>query len=335
MSVKVFSPLASGLHHRADLQLCSANSATKGSRFMQSQTEAPQGLIQDQNPKTGTKDLKGPPQQWPGKDNDLNPKPDHGEETYLGSNKLLGRKALVTGGDSGIGRAVAIIFAREGADVAIAYYNEQEEQDAQETLEWIRKSGRKGFAFMGDLQDVEKCREIVQHAVEALGGLDVLVNNAAYQHEFEAIEDLTPEELEKTFRTNFFAYVWMAQAALKYMSEGSVIINTTSVNALKGNEKLMDYAATKAAILNFTKSLAPQLAKRGIRINAVAPGPVWTPLISSTMPERVQDFGKNTLWGRAAQPVEIATSFVFLASADSRYYTGQVFSPTGTQESAR
>ena len=292
------------------------------------------GLNESTKPKEGPKNLKGPAQEWPGKANELNPKPDHGEETYKGSGKLEGRKALITGGDSGIGRAIAIAFAREGADVAITYLDEEKE-DAEETLRWVKKAGRKGFSFAVDLQEVENCRSTVRDAVEALGGLDILVNNAAFQHPFENLEELKPEDLERTFRTNFFSYVYMAQAALKYMDEGASILNTTSVNALKGNESLLDYSATKAAILNFTKSLAPQLAKRGIRVNAVAPGPVWTPLIASTLPDSVKDFGKNTMWERAAQPIEIATSFVFLASADARFFTGQVLSPTGTQEGAR
>lgn len=272
-------------------------------------------------------------QVWPGSDNNLKPQADHGEETYTGTGKLAGKKALITGGDSGIGRAIAIAFAREGADVAISYLNEEE--DAKETLRWVKKTGRRGFGFPGDLQDMEFCHTTVKDAVECLGGLDILVNNAAFQHVFHNIEDLKSEDLEKTFRTNFFSYIWMTQGALKYMTEGGVILNTTSVNALRGHEELLDYSATKAAILNFTKSLAPQLAKRGIRVNAVAPGPVWTPLIPSTMPDEVEDFGKDTLWHRPAQPIEIATSFVFLASRDSAYFTGQVLSPTGTQEGAR
>jgi NAD(P)-dependent dehydrogenase (short-subunit alcohol dehydrogenase family) len=296
--------------------------------------ESKSGINQSTEPKDGPKNLKGPKQEWPGTANELNPKPDHGEETYKGANKLVGKKALITGGDSGIGRAIALAFAREGADVAICHL-EEERDDAVETLKWVKEAGRKGFMFAGDLQEPETCRSLVRDAVEALGGLDILVNNAAYQHKFTELEELTQEELERTFRTNFFAYVYMAQAALKYMDKGATIINTTSVNALKGNEDLLDYSATKAAILNFTKSLAPQLAKREIRVNAVAPGPVWTPLIASTLPDSVKGFGKNTLWERAAQPIEIATSFVFLASADSRYFTGQVLSPTGTTEGAR
>lgn len=292
------------------------------------------GLNESTKPKEGPKDLKGPAQKWPGLANELDPKPDHGEETYKGSGKLEGKKAVITGGDSGIGRAIAIAFAREGADVAITHLDEEVE-DAEETLRWVKQAGRKGFAFSVDLQEPENCQSTVRDAVEALGGLDILVNNAAFQHKFENLEELKPEDLERVFRTNFFSYVYMAQAALKYMDEGASILNTTSVNALKGNESLLDYSATKAAILNFTKSLAPQLAKRGIRVNAVAPGPVWTPLIASTLPDSVKDFGKNTVWERAAQPIEIATSFVFLASADARYFTGQVLSPTGTEEGAR
>ncbi|RYZ79229.1 MAG: SDR family oxidoreductase [Proteobacteria bacterium] len=246
---------------------------------------------------------------------------------------MKGKKALITGGDSGIGRAIAIAFAREGADVAFSYFNEEE--DAEETLRWITKEGRRGFSFAGDIQDVEHCHEVVKQAVENLGGLDIVVNNAAYQHLSENIEDLKTEDLERTFRTNFYSYIWFIQGSLKYMTEGGVILNTTSVNAFRGNESLVDYSATKAAILNLTKSLAPQLAKRGIRVNAVAPGPVWTPLIVSTMEDKAKDFGKKTLWERPAQPIEIATSFVFLASNDARYYTGQVMSPTGMESGAR
>lgn len=294
---------------------------------------ANQGLNENSNPKDGIKNLKGPKQEWPGKDNDLRPKADHGEETYVGAGKLKGKKALITGGDSGIGRAVAIAFAREGADVAFGYFNEDE--DAAETLKWIQHAGVKGYSFAGDLENLEACRSLVRDAVEALGGLDIVVNNAAFQEPVESLEELKPEILEKTFKINFYSYVYVAQAALKYLEKGAVILNTTSVNALRGHKTLLDYSATKAAILNFTKSLAPQLAEKGIRINAVAPGPVWTPLIASTMPDQIKKFGHDTLWERAAQPIEIATSFVFLASDDARYFTGQVLSPTGSEEGAR
>ncbi len=294
-------------------------------------TETQSGLNQPENPKHGVKDVKSSRQEWPGSDNDLATKADHGETSYVGAGKLKGKKALITGGDSGIGRAIAIAFAREGADVAIAYYDEHD--DANETIRWVTEAGRKAFAYPGDLQDPETCQATVSRAVEALGGLDILVNNAAFQHEIESFEDLKVEDVERTFRTNFFAYIWMAQAALKYMNEGSVILNTGSVNALKGNFSLLDYSATKASIHNFTLSLAPELAKRGIRINCVAPGPVWTPLIASTIDPK--DFGKNTHWERPAQPIEIATSYVFLASTDGRFYTGGVLSPTGTEFTSR
>jgi len=267
-------------------------------------------------------------QEWPGREAELRPPADHGEETYVGSGKLAGRAALITGGDSGIGRAVAIAFAREGADVAIGYFNEHE--DARETGRWVRAAGRRFLAFAGDVGDREHCRELVRRTVEEFGRLDILVNNAAFQWETEDLAALTPEQLERTFRTNIYACFWLAQAALEHMGPGSVILNTGSVTALEGNAGLLDYSATKGAIHVFTKSLARALAPRGIRVNCVAPGPVWTPLIpASFSEEHVAGFGGDTVWGRPAQPAEIAPAFVFLASADSRYCTGEIFAPTG------
>lgn len=269
-------------------------------------------------------------QDWPGRDTSMRPVPDHGEETYRGANKLQGKKALITGGDSGIGRAIAIAFAREGADVAIAYYNEHE--DAQETLRWVSKAGRKGVGIQGDLSRPDHCQETITQVVEDLGGLDILVNNAGRQTDACSIADLTPEIVERTFRTNFFAQLWLTQAAIKHLKPCSSIINTGSVTGLRGSPHLLDYAATKAAIHNFTKSLARQLADSGIRVNCVAPGPVWTPLIVSTMEdEDIRDFGGNSIWKRPAQPAEIAPSYVFLASADARYYTGEIMAPTGEE----
>ncbi len=295
-----------------------------------------QGLNEDRNPKQG--DLKGgPPEQqqpWPGSDEDLRPAADHGEESYVGAHKLRGKKALVTGGDSGIGRAVALAFAREGADVAFAYLDEHE--DAKETVRLIEDAGRKAVAIPGDLRDPDHCREVVRHAVESLGGLNVVVNNAAVHHEESDFLDITPEQLDKTFRTNIYAYVWVAQAALEHLGEGDCIINTGSVVALRGHPTLLDYAATKGAIHTFTQSLAQVVAERGIRVNCVAPGPVWTPLIASTRDEEaIGEFGASTFWGRPAQPAELAPTYVFLASADSRYYTAAVFSPTGSGFTAR
>lgn len=284
--------------------------------------------VRERNPKEGA---KAPPKQrqpYPGTEKGLKPKADHGEKSYQGAGRLTGLKALITGGDSGIGRAVAIAFAREGADVAIAYLNEYE--DAKETVKWIEEAGRKSFSIAGDLSEYKHCQDVVAKAAGALGGLDILVNNAAFQMEQKEFEKISPEQLEHTFRTNFFAYFWMAQEALKHLREGSVIINTGSVTAMEGNEVLVDYSATKGAIHTFTKSLAQSLAKRAIRVNCVAPGPVWTPLIPATFSaDHVEGFGGDTVWQRPAQPSELAPTYVFLASADSRYYTGEIFSPTG------
>ena len=271
-----------------------------------------------------------PPQKqpWPGSDLLMNPRPDHGERTYRGSGKLKGRTALITGGDSGIGRAVAIAFAREGADVAIAYYNEHE--DAEETVRWIRDAGRRALALPGDLRDPAICREVVAGVVREFGRLGILVNNAAVHRETGGLEEITPEQLDWTFRTNVFSAFWLTQAALPQMKAGDVVINTGSVTGLRGSPRLLDYAATKAALHNFTVSLAKDLAPRGIRVNCVSPGPVWTPLIVSTRdPKKVPEFGTDTVWGRAAQPAEIAPTYVFLAAGDSRYYTGEIFAPTG------
>jgi NAD(P)-dependent dehydrogenase (short-subunit alcohol dehydrogenase family) len=290
-----------------------------------------QGLDASSDPLSEEKAKGGPgrqQQEWPGREAELTPKADHGEESYRGGGKLEGKRALITGGDSGIGRAVAIAFAREGADVAIAYFDEDE--DARETVRWIREAGRRALAFDGDLQQPEHCRDVVRRTAEEFGGLDILVNNAAYQMEQNDIADITPEQLDRTFRTNIFSFFWLTQAALEHMEQGAVILNTGSVTALEGNEGLLDYSATKGAIHVFTKSLARALKDRGIRVNCVAPGPVWTPLIPATLePDHVKQFGADSIWGRPAQPVEIAPSFVFLASADGRYYSGEVLAPTG------
>ena len=276
----------------------------------------------------GTDGFPRQKQEWPGIDARMTPRPDHGERSYQGSGKLRGRVALITGGDSGIGRAVAIAFAREGADVAFSYYSEHE--DADETVRWVRDANRRAMAIPGDLRDADACRDCVQRVVREFGRLNILVNNAATHVEKDALEDISPEQLETTFRTNLFAPIWLTQAALPSMRAGDVIINTGSVTGFRGNPSLIDYSATKAALHNFTMSLAKAVASRGIRVNCVSPGPVWTPLIVSTRAEdKVESFGTDTVWGRAAQPAEIAPTYVFLASGDSRYYTGEIFAPTG------
>lgn len=273
-------------------------------------------------------------QEWPGREEAMRPKADHGEETYRGAGKLLGRTALITGGDSGIGRAVAIAFAREGADVAISYLDEHE--DAEETVGWVEKAGRRALALPGDVRDRKHCFDLAERTGRELGRVSILVNNAGFHIETRDFLEITPEQLDRTFRTNIYAFFWMAQAVLGSMRAGDVIINTGSVTAVSGHPRLIDYAATKAAIHNFTKSLALLAADRGIRVNCVAPGPVWTPLIVSTREEgHVEKFGANTLWERPAQPAEIAPSYVFLASADSRYYTGEILAPTGLETTTR
>jgi len=265
----------------------------------------------------------------PGLTSDLDPAPDHGESSYVGTARLSGRRALVTGGDSGIGRAVAIAFAREGADVAITHLG-AETDDARDTLGHIEDADVKGLTIEADLRDPSKCRQVVDDTVAAFGGVDLVVNNAAYQMAVERFEDLTADQLTRTFTTNVFATVWVCQAAVAHLEPGSAIINTTSIQATDPTPQLIDYAATKAALVNFTKSLGTELAPKGVRVNSVAPGPFWTPLIPATMPsEKVDGFGSETPLGRPGQPAEIAGAYVFLASDDSRYVTGETLSVTG------
>jgi NAD(P)-dependent dehydrogenase (short-subunit alcohol dehydrogenase family) len=263
----------------------------------------------------------------PGTTAEMDPKPDHGEESYRGTGRLAGKRAIITGGDSGIGRAVAIAFAREGADVLIAYLNEDE--DAQDTARWIEQAGRKAELVAGDIGSAEHCRAIVDKAVEAFGGIDILVNNAAHQMTFEALEDIPDEEWELTFRTNIHAMFFLTKAAVPHMA-GGAIINTTSINADSPTETLLPYATTKGAIQNFTGGLAQLLADKNIRVNCVAPGPVWTPLIPSTMPpEKVKSFGKDYPIGRPAQPKELAPVYVMLASDEASYVSGATVAVTG------
>src|SRR5688572_1898205 len=296
-----------------------------------SESKQQSGAVINRDTKSEQRAKGGPgaqEQEWPGRESEMHPKADHGEASYHGSGKLNGLTALITGGDSGIGRAVAIAFAREGADVAISYFDEHD--DASETAKWIEKAGRRVISIAGDVSDHDHCVNIVERVVKEFGKLDILVNNAAFQWEEKEFSKITPEQLEHTFRVNIFAYFWMAQAALQHMKSGAVIINTGSVTAMEGNESLIDYSATKGAIHTFTKSLAQSIGEKGIRVNCVAPGPVWTPLIPATFSaEHVKDFGKDTIWKRPAQPAELAPTYVFLAAADSRYYTGEIFSPTG------
>jgi len=269
------------------------------------------------------------PQEPAGLEEEMDPKPDYGEDTYRGSGKLQGKVALITGGDSGIGRAVALAFAREGADVLISYLDE--ESDAQKTVRIVEKEGRRCIAVAGDIGDEAHCKQLVQRAVSELGRLDILVNNAAYQMSHESIQEFTSEEIEHTFRTNIFSMFYLCKAALPQMQPGSSIINTCSVQAYKPSSSLLAYASTKGAIVTFTKGLAQEAIQSGVRVNVVAPGPVWTPLIPSTMPpEQASTFGQDSLLQRPAQPKELAPVFVFLASDDASYVTGERYGVSGT-----
>ena len=264
----------------------------------------------------------------PGVTGAMDPIPDHGEKSYRGAGRLEGKVALITGADSGIGRAVAIAFAREGADIAISYLNEEE--DARETARWVEDAGRKALVLPGDITSEEHCEHLVRECMETFGKLDILVNNAAFQRTYGAIEDITSEEWDRTFRTNIYAPFFLARAAIPHMQRGSAIINTTSIQSRQPSPQLLAYASTKGAISNFTAGLAEMVADKGIRVNAVAPGPIWTPLIPSTMPpEKTKNFGKQALLGRAGQPAELAGAYVLLASELGSYMTGAVIPVTG------
>jgi NAD(P)-dependent dehydrogenase (short-subunit alcohol dehydrogenase family) len=272
-----------------------------------------------------------PPQQQdrqPGVESEMRPRPKAEDHAYKGCGKLNDKVALITGGDSGIGRAVAILYAKEGADVSIVYLNEHE--DAEETRRQVEEEGRRCLLIAGDVGDEAFCREAVERTVNELGRLDILVNNAAEQHPQDSIEKISAEQLERTFRTNIFSFFFLTKAALRHLKEGAAIINTTSVTAYKGNPQLIDYSATKGAIVAFTRALSNSLVEKGIRVNGVAPGPIWTPLIPSTFPpEKVASFGANVPMKRAGQPEEVAPSYVFLASDDSSYISGQILHPNG------
>lgn len=287
-----------------------------------------------QDPTTQYPKLEIPEQRQdePGLDAELKPKADHGQDTYVGSGRLAGRKALITGGDSGIGRAVAIAYAREGADVAINYLP-SEQRDADEVIEIVSSFGGKIVALPGDLTNESFCKQLIEDTVNSLGGLDILVNNAGKQVYVDDLKNLSSEQLVRTFETNVFAMFWLSREALAYLPKGASIINTTSIQAYQPSEGLLDYAATKAAITNFTHGLAQQLAPKGIRVNGVAPGPVWTPLQPSygQPMEKLVKFGQQAPIGRAGQPAELAPTYVFLASQESSYITGEIIGVTGGQ----
>ena len=276
-------------------------------------------------------DQQRPPQhqsKQPGRESEMKPRPKSENRVHHGASKLKGKIALITGGDSGIGRAIAIAFAREGADLALAYL--EEHKDAEETQRMVKEEGQRCILIPGDLGSHEHCQHVVRTIISDLGHLDILVNNAAEQHSQDSLDKITPEQLERTFRTNIFSYFYLAQAALPHLAEGSSIINTTSVTAYKGSPNLVDYSATKGAIVAFTRSLALSLVEKHIRVNAVAPGPIWTPLIPSTFPsDKVAKFGSDVPMKRAGEPEEIAPCYVFLASEDASYMTGQVLHPNG------
>ncbi|HXH44291.1 MAG TPA: SDR family oxidoreductase [Bradyrhizobium sp.] len=312
--------------HAASATLAAASlaSAAKGNTSMPEQ-----GLVDpvDRYPKPPFKKQSQP---WPGLAGQMEPRPDHGETSYKGSGRLSGRKALITGGDSGMGRAAAIAYAREGADVAINYLP-AEEPDAREVIDLIKKEGRTGLAIPGDLRDEAFCSSLVERAVQGLGGLDIIVNNAARQQTRESILDVSSEDFDATMKTNVYAPFWIIKAALRHLRPGSCIIGTTSVQAYDPSPELYDYAQTKAATMNYVKSLAKQLGPKGIRVNGVAPGPIWTPLQVSggaTM-EKLEKFGGMTPLGRPGQPVELASIYVQLAAADASYATGQVYGAAG------
>jgi NAD(P)-dependent dehydrogenase (short-subunit alcohol dehydrogenase family) len=285
----------------------------------------------DKNPVTRypSDDFPRQEQDQPGLTKLTEPTPDHGEKSYVGTGKLTGMRALITGGDSGIGRAVAIAFAREGADVAISYLPEEEE-DAADTSRWIEQAGRTALRLPGNVRSEAECSSLVDEVVERLGGVDILVLNAAYQQNRDGLENIPTEELQRVFDTNLYAPLWIARAAIPHLSPGSSIITTSSVQAFNPSPQLIDYAMTKAAQVAFTKALAQQLGARGIRVNAVAPGPIWTPLIPATSwPDKVPTFGQDTPLGRAGQPAELAPAYVFLASPESSYVSGAVLPVTG------
>lgn len=286
--------------------------------------------LQDPTSKYPKPPFKGQSQPWPGLASKMDPKPDHGEKSYKGSGRLKGRKALITGGDSGMGRAAAIAYAREGADVAINYLA-AEEEDAKEVIALIKAEGRKAIAIPGDLREEAFCQKLVAEAVRGLGGLDILVNNAARQQTRPTITEISSEDFDSTMKTNVYAPFWLTKAALPHLKPGSAIISTTSEQAYDPSAELHDYAQTKAANMSYVKSLAKQLGPKGIRVNGVAPGPIWTPLQVSggATQEKLKQFGGDTPLGRPGQPVELASIYVQLAASDASYATGQIYGASG------
>jgi len=304
--------------------------ASHAAPFKLSAGSLPPEALEDPTTKYPKPPFKSQSQPWPGLASRMEPRPDHGEKSYKGSGRLTGRKALITGGDSGMGRAAAIAYAREGADVAINYLP-AEEEDAKEVIELIKAAGRKAIAIPGDLRDETFCKKLVSDAVSGLGGLDILVNNAARQQTKSSIADITTEDFDATMKTNIYAPFWIIKAALPHLKPGSVIIGTASEQAYNPSPDLYDYAQTKAATMNYVKSLAKQLGPKGIRVNAVAPGPIWTPLQVSggTTQEKLVSFGGDTPMGRPGQPAELASIYVQLAAGDGSYATGQVYGASG------
>lgn len=320
---KVIGGLGVGIAAMAATPIFSASGTTTGGFSLAIELEDP-------TTKYPKPPFKAQPQPFPGLVSQMDPRPDHGESSYKGSGRLAGRRALITGGDSGMGRAAAIAYAREGADVAINYLP-AEESDAKEVVDLIRKAGRKAISIPGDLRDEAFCKKLVDEAVKGLGGLDILVNNAARQQTKPTILDITSEEFDATMKTNIYAPFWITKAALPHMKAGSVIIATTSVQATDPSAELFDYAQTKAANTSYVRSLAKQLGPKGIRVNGVAPGPIWTPLQVSggTTMEKLKQFGGDTPLGRPGQPVELASIYVQLAASDASYATGQIYGAAG------
>lgn len=287
-------------------------------------------VLHDPRTKYAQPPFSGKEQSIPGKESAMAPQPDHGEETYQGSGKLRGLVAVITGGDSGIGRAVALAYAREGADIVFTYFSDMEEHDVEVTKRIVEDAGRKAVAYKIDQSIAEDCERVIDETYKRFGRLDILVNNAAYQETYDSISDIPNEEIDRFFKTNIEGFYFFSRAALKYLTPGGSIINTSSIQAYRPSPTLSPYAATKAAIANFTISLAKEAIKKGVRVNAVAPGPVWTPLIPASMStNKVANFGANSLFERPAQPAELAPIYVFLASDDASFVSGEIYGVTG------